>query len=126
MKKEIESGYMTTIQNNKPNTEDEKGKYLVRFFNNFLGKYCYVADGTIVSWKEEGAIGKEKTVFKTVTSKTSEKYYIKYRINRDTAPRGNDDIDHFLELENGQILATQVVGDFFFHIGKEDFEENIW
>lgn len=122
----IKSGYMTSIISWGKKKKDEKGEYLVRFYDDMLGKYTYVTDGTKVCWLEEGYMGKNRKKYAAITAKNSEKYYIEDKMYRNTSPQGNGDIDHFLELENGYLLATTIAGYGYYKITQEIYETECW
>ena len=93
-------------------SEDKKGKYFVRFYHPIHGRWSYVNNGDRIAWdvyydtKRE-----EKTIYKTISEKNSRKYYIKERIGRNTKSISNYDIDHFIELDDGTMIAVSVIGE---------------
>lgn len=105
-------------------TKDKKGEYFVRYYNSQLGRHHYISDGDVVAWDEYDInTGKAKTIYRTISSKTnSEKYYISHTFQRNRQPTGNGSIDHFLLLENGDILATWVVGYGYLKVTEWEYE----
>ena len=104
----------------------QKG-YLVRFYDETAGKYCYVADGTAVSYTGWDAAKFESfSAVAKVSLKNSEKFFVKRKILRGSSPQGNGDIDHFVELENGKILARAVDGYGYYRVPKRSFETESW
>ncbi|WP_276710144.1 hypothetical protein [Campylobacter rectus] len=45
---------------------------------------------------------------------------------RGSSPQGNGDIDHFIELENGKILAKAVDGYEYYQVPKNSLETESW
>ena len=104
----------------------QKG-YLVRFYDKTAGKYCYVADGTAVSYTGWDAAKFESfSAVAKVSEKNSKKFFVKRQILRGSSPQGNGDIDHFVELENGKILARAVDGYGYYRVPKRSFETESW
>ena len=96
-----------------------KKGYLVRFYDETSDRYCYVADGSAVSYTGWDAVKFESfTAIAKVSSKNSDKFFIKQKILRSSSPQGNGDIDHFIELENGKILAKAVDGCEYYRVRK--------
>lgn len=108
-------------------SEDEKGKYFVRFYHPIHGRWCYVNNRDRIAWdvyydtKRE-----EKTIYKTISEKNSRKYYIKERIGRNTKPISNYDIDHFIELDDGTMIAVSVIGEEWLEISEDEYENESW
>lgn len=108
-------------------SEDKKGKYFVRFYHPIHGRWCYVNNGDRIAWdvyydtKRE-----EKTIYKTISEKNSRKYYIKKRIGRNTKPISNYDIDHFIELDDGTMIAVSVIGEEWLEISEDEYENESW
>lgn len=127
--KNIKSGEYTQIISGAKNVSGKGKEYLVRFYNGMIDEYMYVTDGTKIYWLEPGDyIGdKDKKMFATITSNNSEKYFVKNKLFRSTSPQGNGSIDHFVELENGKILATTIEGDLgYIEVSKKEYEEEEW
>lgn len=104
----------------------QKG-YLVRFYDETSGRYCYVADGSVVSYTGWDAVKFESfTAVSKVSSRNSEKFFVKREILRCSTPQGNGDIDHFVELENGKILAKAVDGCEYYRVPKSSLETESW
>ena len=105
-------------------TKDKKGEYFVRYYNSQLGRHHYISDGDVVAWDEYDINrGRTKRIYKTISSKTnSEKYYISHTFRGNRQPTGNGSIDHFLLLENGDILATWVVGYGYLKVTEWEYE----
>lgn len=125
----IKSGEYTQIISGAKNVSGKGKEYLVRFYNGMIGEYVYVTEGTKIYWLEPGNyIGdKNKKIFATITSKNSEKYLVKNKMFRNTSPQGNGDIDHFIELEDGTILATAVAGEGgYYKVSQKAYEEERW
>ena len=61
-----------------------------------------------------------------VSSRNSEKFFVKREILRGSSPQGNGDIDHFIELENGKILAMPVGGGGYYRVQKSSLETEDW
>jgi len=102
-------------------------KYLVRFYDETSGRYIYVADGSTISYtKWDYAKSKTFTAIAKVTSKNSNKFFIKQEIFRNSTPQNNRDIDHFIELENGKILATSVAGFEYYRVPKSSLKTEDW
>lgn len=102
-------------------------KYLVRFYDETLGRYCYVADGSTVSYIGWDAVKFESfSAVAKVSLKNSEKFFVKREILRGSSPQGNGDIDHFIELENGKILAKAVDGYEYYQVPKSSLETESW
>lgn len=108
-------------------SEDKKGKYFVKFYHPIHGRWCYVNNGDRIAWdvyydtKRE-----EKTIYKTISEKNSRKYYIKERIGRNTKPISNYDIDHFIELDDGTMIAVSVIGEEWLEISEDEYENESW
>lgn len=108
-------------------SEDKKGKYFVRFYHPIHGRWCYVNNGDRIAWdvyydtKRE-----EKTIYKTISEKNSRKYYIKERIGRNTKPISNYDIDHFIKLDDGTMIAVSVIGEEWLEISEDEYENESW
>ena len=108
-------------------SEDKEGKYFVRFYHPIHGRWCYVNNGDRIAWdvyydtKRE-----EKTIYKTISEKNSRKYYIKERIGRNTKPISNYDIDHFIELDDGTMIAVSVIGEEWLEISEDEYENESW
>ena len=108
------------------NSYPKKG-YLVRFYDETSGRYCYVADGSVVSYTEWDAVKFESfSAVAKVSSRNSEKFFVKREILRSSSPQGNGDIDHFIELENGKILARSVDGYEYYRVPKSSLESESW
>lgn len=103
------------------------GGYLVRFYDEIANKYCYVVDGSDVSYAhwDDAKFEPFSGVVK-ITSENSEKFFIKREILRGSSPQDNGDIDYFIELENGQILAKAVAGYGFYRVPKKSLETDSW
>ncbi|EJP75094.1 hypothetical protein [Campylobacter sp. FOBRC14] len=125
--KNIEAGVNMRIKNKKQVSQDENGQYLVRFYSDVLGRYCYVNEGSAVSWEIWDEYNqKSKKIFATITSKNSEKYYVDHRFIGDKKPTSNHDIDHFLAMKNGSILATQINSwNCYFRLNNYEYENEI-
>lgn len=108
-------------------SEDEKGKYFVRFYHPIHGRWCYVNNGDRIAWDVYYDTKREKkTIYKTISEKNSRKYYIKERIGRNTKPISNYDIDHFIELDDGTMIAVSVIGEEWLEISKDEYENESW
>ena len=104
----------------------QKG-YLVRFYDETSGRYCYVADGSVVSYTGWDAVKFESfSAVAKVSSRNSEKFFVKRKILRSSSSQGNGDIDHFIELENGKILARSVDGYEYYQVPKSSLESESW
>lgn len=84
------------------------GRYLVRFYSDALGRYCYVNEGSMVSWEVLAYNRKRRRLHTTINSNNSERYYVDHRFFGDKKPTSNCDIDHFLAMKDGSTLAMQV------------------
>ena len=125
MKNIISGSYNVRVIEKGKKSKDKKGEYFVRFYNNQLGRYHYINDGDEIEWEEYNCHeSKIKIIRKTISSRTnSEKYYISHRVSRNTRPIGNGSIDHFYILENGNIIATQIIGIGYYGISEQEFED---
>ena len=104
-----------------------KKGYLVRFYDETSGRYCYVADGSVVSYTGWDAVKFESfTAVAKVSVKNSDKFFVKREILRGSIPQSNRDIDHFVELENGKILATSVAGFEYYRVPKSSLKTEDW
>ena len=104
-----------------------KKGYLVRFYDETSGRYCYVADGSVVSYTGWDAVKFESfSAVAKVSSENSEKFFVKRKILRSSSPQGNGDIDHFVELKNGKILAMPVGGGGYYRVPKSSLETESW
>ena len=108
-------------------SEDKNGKFFVRFWHPIMGRWCYVFNGDVIAWTVYyDTRREEKRIYKTISTKNSDKYYIKNVISRNTQPRSNYDIDHFIELHDGKIIAVSVTGKHWFGVSKEEYEDEAW
>ncbi|WP_169976277.1 hypothetical protein [Campylobacter sp. RM16191] len=125
----IKSGYNTKITSGAKNVSGKGKEFLVRFYNDMVGEYVYVSSGTRIIWDDHQDDRTGKIVYKRalINAKNSEKYYVKNKMFRNTSPQGNGDIDHFIELEDGTILATAVAGEGgYYEVSREAYEEERW
>lgn len=116
MKNNIKSDLDTRVFNENL-IEDGK---LVRFWNGSLGRHCYVPSGTRIKYYDTVT---EKSKFATISKNTSEIYKVIGRERTHKNPTSNDDIDHFLLLENGDKLAVTLTGGFYFEVSEKEYSE---
>ncbi len=108
-------------------SKDKKGEFFVRFWHPIHGRWCYVNNGDRIAWDVYYDTKREqKTIYKTISEKNSRKYYIKEVIQRDTKPVSNYDIDHFIELDDGTMIAVSVIGEEWLEISKDEYENERW
>ena len=124
MKNIVSGSYNVRAIDKHRKTKDKKGEYFVRYYNSQLGRHHYISDGDAVAWDEyDISTGKTKRIYKTISSKTnSEKYYISHTFRGNKQPTGNGSIDHFLLLDNGDILATWGVGYGYLKVTEWEYE----
>ena len=102
-------------------------KYLVRFYDETSNRHIYVADGSTVSYTGWDYVKSESfTAITKITPKNSDKFFIKQEILRSSSPQNNRDIDHFIELEDGKILATPVAGLEYYRVPKSSLKTENW
>lgn len=120
MKENISSGYNTKVI--VGNKLTGKNGELVRFWNESIARYCYVPSGTRVSYYDTN-LQKNKIV--TITKNTSEIYKVDNRLPTDKKATSNHDIDHFLILDNDDILAITVIGDYYIKVSQEEYDKEV-
>ena len=108
-------------------SKDKKGEFFVRFWHPIHGRWCYISNGDIIAWEIYYDTRKEKkAIYKTVSERNSKKYYIKEVIHRNTRPVSNYDIDHFIELDNGTIIAISIIGKEWLEISEKEYKNESW
>ena len=102
-------------------SEDEKGRYFVRFYDSKKECYCYVNDGDVIEWEEWKDMNC-KTIQRTISSKSnSRKYYVTYCLHRNSQPTSNGDIDHFYVLDNGDIIGVTLIDYVYYKVTEQEF-----